>query len=239
MNEIEFFSPKKFKKFITKELHFHNTHPYYIPLFGNMFWRRLKFISKLIYQIQIILKKKFYKVLDVGCGISFFSFNYGKNNPMVEIKGIDILTVKQNIFINRLYKKYSINFEIIDQDIQKRSIYHDETFDLIVAFDVLEHLRDPNLALLEIKRILKINGLLIISIPVESKLLKFFRLIYYKVIKRIPVTTRHYNKEGVISSFKEYEELIKDNFIIHLICRYPFRSFPLELTYNCFYVLTK
>ncbi|KKN17502.1 hypothetical protein LCGC14_0965270 [marine sediment metagenome] len=239
MNELEFFSRKKIKKFIPKEYHFHNTFPYYIPLFGNMFWRRIKFISKLIYQIQIILKKKIYKVLDVGCEISFFSFNYGKNNPMVEIKGIDILTEKQNIFINRLYKKYSINFEIINHDIQKKSIYYDETFDLIVAFDVLEHLHDLNSALLEIKRLLKNNGLLIISIPVESKILKFFRLIYFKTIKKTPVTTRHYTKGGVVTSFKEYEELIKDNFNIHLICRYPFRSFPLELAYNCFYVLTK
>ncbi len=41
----------------------------------------------------------------------------------------------------------------------------DETFDSVVAFEVFEHLPDPAKSLQEIKRVLKSNGVLLITVP--------------------------------------------------------------------------
>jgi SAM-dependent methyltransferase len=46
----------------------------------------------------------------------------------------------------------------------------DESQDLVVLMDVLEHLKDDTKALIEIRRILKPNGYLFITIPMHMKL---------------------------------------------------------------------
>jgi SAM-dependent methyltransferase len=48
--------------------------------------------------------------------------------------------------------------------------FHDRQFDLITAVEILEHLAAPEKALQEIYRILKPNGLLILTVPADQKL---------------------------------------------------------------------
>ncbi|KKK41296.1 hypothetical protein LCGC14_1215970 [marine sediment metagenome] len=47
--------------------------------------------------------------------------------------------------------------------------YRNETFDFLTAIDVLEHIKDDNLAISEISRILKKNAIIIISVPHQMK----------------------------------------------------------------------
>ncbi len=47
--------------------------------------------------------------------------------------------------------------------------YQNETFDFLTAIDVLEHIEDDNQAVSEIRRILKKNGIIIISVPHRMK----------------------------------------------------------------------
>ena len=51
------------------------------------------------------------------------------------------------------------------------------SFDTIVCLDVLEHIKDVESILVELRRILKDNGYLISSEPVESVLYKLLRFI--------------------------------------------------------------
>jgi len=50
------------------------------------------------------------------------------------------------------------------------SAFRDEQFDLITAVEVLEHLEHPERSLREIRRILKPDGLLILTVPADPKL---------------------------------------------------------------------
>jgi ubiquinone/menaquinone biosynthesis C-methylase UbiE len=43
--------------------------------------------------------------------------------------------------------------------------FKDESFDIVTAFEVIEHLYDPQKALGEIRRILKMDGIALISTP--------------------------------------------------------------------------
>jgi len=96
------------------------------------------------------------KILDVGCGRGIF-LNYMKELGW-EVYGTEITDIaakfakkilKSNIFIGPLEDhKFPDNF-----------------FDVITLFHVLEHLPHPLKTLQEIYRILKPNGLLVISVP--------------------------------------------------------------------------
>jgi SAM-dependent methyltransferase len=48
--------------------------------------------------------------------------------------------------------------------------YHDASFDLVCAFDVIEHVADDSAALGELTRVLKDDGLLICSVPLHRSL---------------------------------------------------------------------
>lgn len=74
--------------------------------------------------------------------------------------------------------------------------YRDESFDFVSALDVLEHVKDDQLAISEISRILKEKGVLFITIPHRMK--------YYSQQDRIIGHYRRYEISEIISLFKEY-----------------------------------
>jgi ubiquinone/menaquinone biosynthesis C-methylase UbiE len=237
MISIKFITPKKIQKYILKDYYvWCGISPYYIPLFGSLFWKRLKLIIKLVLKVHFKSNKKFNKILDLGCGIGIFSLNLGKNLPNAEIEGIDILPKERNLFIIQLFNQFNVKFKISTHDIQKKTKYPNEYFDLISALDVLEHVESPKKALDEIKRILSNDGKLIITVPVESSLLKNMRLIYSKISKK-KVVKDHWL--GEISSVKEFDKLIKKEFKLDFFKYYPFGRLPTIFAYGSLYLLSK
>ncbi|MFX1391948.1 MAG: class I SAM-dependent methyltransferase [Promethearchaeota archaeon] len=237
MKTIKFITPKALQKYILKEYYiWSGISPYYVPLFGTFFWKRLKNIIKLVLKIDFKSNKKFKNILDIGCGIGIFSLNLGKNLPNTKIIGIDLLPLNGNRFIIQLFNKFNVEFRISTHDIQKKTEYPNEYFDLISALDVLEHVRNPKIALDEIKRILRNDGKLIITVPVESKLLKCLRLLYSKISKK-KVIEDHWL--GEISSFQEFNKLIKKEFKVELFKYYPFWKLPSIFAYGILYLLSK
>ncbi len=131
-----------------------------------IFWRRLK--------TMISLAKQKKRVLDFGAGSGIFMPTLAKN--FSEVYSADINTKS----LNYLKKHYNYkNVKIIN--LKKSSLsFKDEFFDIIFAADVLEHVKNLEVVLKELKRILKKNGLLIVSGPTENQLYKLARKIIYK-----------------------------------------------------------
>lgn len=110
---------------------------------------------------QCIEKYKPKRILDAGCGRGFYLYGINSYKFVKEIHGIDI---------NEKYLKIAKN---INQDkrvkIKKSNIYklpyENNSFDLIICSEVLEHLKDDKKALKELHRVLKPNGKLIITVP--------------------------------------------------------------------------
>lgn len=96
------------------------------------------------------------KLLDIGCGEGFFLEVAQKH---WETYGVDI----SEYAINKA-KKRCKKTRLYVQDATKLD-FDNNQFDIIVCFDVLEHLPEPKLCLLNCNRILKANGLLLISTP--------------------------------------------------------------------------
>jgi len=112
------------------------------------------------------------KALDIGCAFGFF---LKRLQPYFdELHGIDI----SDFAIQRAKKEVPLaQYEQINLDNQKLP-YADEYFDLITAFDVLEHTKSIEGSLQKIVRKLKKDGYLIISLPLRDtwagKIFHFF-----------------------------------------------------------------
>ena len=74
--------------------------------------------------------------------------------------------------------------------------YRAESFDFVSALDVLEHIKDDQLAVSEISRILKKNGIAVITVPHRMK--------YYTNQDRIIGHYRRYDIDQIISNFNKF-----------------------------------
>lgn len=117
-------------------------------------WRLQKIYS-------FIKKKKCEKVLDIGCGPQSIILELGNN---VEKWALD--TVKKPDGIK------GINY--IKGDANQKLPFKEEFFDIVFALELIEHIWDTDEFLKECSRILKKDGILVISTPNMSS----FKVLY-------------------------------------------------------------
>jgi len=98
-------------------------------------------------------------VLDIGCGSGDFLKLVHESNPQCDIHGFDFAESAIQRCRNIMPKGTFISGDIYSTK------YPDSTFDTVLCIEVLEHLEDPQKALLEITRICRTNGSIIISVP--------------------------------------------------------------------------
>ena len=132
-------------------------------------WRLKNGKFKILHEIQplrikyiqdVVNKKKLdkVKILDVGCGGGLISEGLSKIGA--NVTGIDF--VKDNINIARIHaQKSNLNIDYKTLDFENEKI--SSKFDIIVIFEVLEHLSDWKSFIKKIQSNLKSNGVLIIS----------------------------------------------------------------------------
>ncbi len=119
---------------------------------GKILERRINFIKKY---------KSRGNLLDVGCSIGTFLAIAKKHG--FDTYGIDI---------NKSAVEYAKNLGL-NAEVKDLSSFKDETFEVIILNDVLEHVENPIKMLKDIKRIMKEDGILEISTPnVDSILAK-------------------------------------------------------------------
>jgi ubiquinone/menaquinone biosynthesis C-methylase UbiE len=76
--------------------------------------------------------------------------------------------------------------------------YKDKFFDVVIAFDIFEHIFDDKKAAEEVKRVLKKEGVLFVTVPAFSFL--------YSVHDRMTGHVRRYNKRQVRALFKDFKQ---------------------------------
>ena len=98
-------------------------------------------------RVEFIKQHIFGKVLDLGCEDgTLHELIYGEN-----IYGLDIRVKKHR--------------EKVQQGDAQNIPFKDDSFDSIIAGELIEHLPDPDKFLRECRRILRSNGIVIISTP--------------------------------------------------------------------------
>ena len=94
------------------------------------------------------------KILEVGCG-SGLNLKEFSNKEKI---GLDISQ-------DAVDKAQEYNIDAIQGDLNKDLPFEKESFDLILALDVIEHLEDEKEAIKKLSELLKENGKLVINIP--------------------------------------------------------------------------
>jgi len=122
---------------------------------------RVKLVIKYLKQFD---DKKNIKILEIGCGNGSFLtrlkyFIREKTNyNSIELYGIDI---DQNAINNNIDNKLILSCSSAEEYIKSNS----ENFDIILHFELIEHLIDPYSFMVRVKKLLKNNGIVLFSTP--------------------------------------------------------------------------
>ena len=127
-----------------------------------------------IYRFIMRLNGKHLKILDVGCSCGNLIEKLEKNKSH-EVYGIDNSKYAVQKCIGKGLKNVRFGNAV-------KLPYKNSFFDVVIASDVLEHIKSDKKALEECKRVLKRHGYLIIGVPAFSSL--WSRLDSYKEHKR-------------------------------------------------------
>jgi 2-polyprenyl-3-methyl-5-hydroxy-6-metoxy-1,4-benzoquinol methylase len=160
--------------------------------------------------IKAGLKEKMGNILEVGSGLGTISEKIIHDmGPSVHITLTDVSVT----YVQSLKIKYSSfkNVSVSRMDLNNKEEYSKigyEKYDTIVAINVLEHVRDDLLALHEIYKMLKKDGILIILVPCHKFL--------YNVIDKNIGHYRRYTKKEL------YDKIKETNFTA--VCMYYFNT---------------
>jgi len=149
-------------------------------------------------KLSLLLRKFFYipiikefkgKLLDIGCGVGEF-LQWYPNSYGIDTNPYLVDYCKKRNLKCSFGSVYKIPFK-------------NETFDCVLCSHLIEHLNKPELAMKEIRRVLRTGGKLIIILPTE------------KGYKRDKTHAKYWDKEKIESLLKKF------NFKIKKLTYYP------------------
>ena len=135
------------------------------------------------------------KVLDVASGTGYGAFNMRKNNPAIDVIGVEIdeMAVEYANFIYGGVISY-LKASILDLP------FEDNTFDVVTSFETIEHVKDDKGQVKEVLRVLKNGGLYIVSTPNAWSKHLFGKTKYH---------VRDYTYEEITSLLSDYCEVLE------------------------------
>ena len=128
-------------------------------------------------------------ILEIGCSSGYLLKNIKNKLPDAYLVGADIVS-------EPLQK---LGYMIPDVPLVQMDIlncpFKEEQFDVVIALNVLEHIKDDRLAMKNIYRMLKPNGIVIVEVPAGPNL--------YDVYDSYLMHFRRYSKNQIYNLFKE------------------------------------
>lgn len=132
------------------------------------------------------------RILDVGCGKGDYTSLFNLNNN--EVYGLDIADYRLAEY------KDCFNFKLYDG---KRLPFQDSFFDVVISFDVIEHIEDDREFIREIYRVLKPQGQVFLSTPNQNRFSNIIRRIIGKQISYPLIISRNTDL-GDLIHIREY-----------------------------------
>jgi len=138
-------------------------------LVKNLYWERIKT------GINFAQIKDDHVILDIGCNEGHLFKTLRKSNKSCTCWGVDIEPNVVNLNIE------NCKFKVADV---KDLPFGDNYFDVVFALSTLEHIKDIDVAIKEIKRVLKPKGSVILSSPTESWFYRLCRFLLFGVFEK-------------------------------------------------------
>ena len=146
---------------------------YYRPLVGYMYRKRLEM------GLQMLEANRYGKALEIGygSGVSFKTLN----SFCDDLYGVDLHPNMAKVEESGRREGFHANLrqgDILDLP------YPDSTFDLVLCFSTMEHIRETDRAIGQITRVLKPTGTAIVGFPTVGKLMDvLFRAIGFDEVE--------------------------------------------------------
>ena len=142
---------------------------YFTPFLGYFYRKRLSL------SLACIENMKTGRILEAGYGSGIFMPELSRHCDA--LFGID--THPHNGEVSEKLKGYVQNVTLLEASIYKIP-FPDNYFDAVVAVSILEHLKDLDNAVCELKRVLKPGGIIVAGAPVKNK---FMDTVFSSVLK--------------------------------------------------------
>jgi SAM-dependent methyltransferase len=134
---------------------------------GEQYWNKSSIYSSYYYQFpvyryseKLIREKNIQRVIDVGCGTGTKLAFIHKDLPEVNITGID-----QKAAIEYCKNHYSFGNWYVDDIESPDESLGDIKAELVICSDVIEHLLNPDVLLVYLKKKVSRDGYIILSTP--------------------------------------------------------------------------
>jgi 2-polyprenyl-3-methyl-5-hydroxy-6-metoxy-1,4-benzoquinol methylase len=152
------------------------------PIINWLFWQRLRKVMEYIQR-----PAPYERILDFGCGSGVMLPYLSQISAQVTAMDVDLLPLESV----QVHIPLAKNVEVTDATKSNISDLPANSFDLIIALDVLEHVKDLPRTLHELLALLKPGGQLIISGPTEN--------ILYRIGRKIagPEYSGDYHERGI------------------------------------------
>ena len=199
-----------FKNFLLKRIG--HPHPY----------GRLRAIS-----VMKHIKSENKNILDAGCGTGTFSRELVLRG--FKVTGVDTDNEAIKSCINNM-QQLNLDYPVIKESIMDLKSFEDESFDVIISTDVIEHVQSPEKAISELKRVLKKDGQLIITVPTPLYLSKpILPLDFSKHLEEIGHLTEGWYEEDGITFLNKFGLKVERSFY--------FGFFPIRLILEFLYLI--
>ena len=162
------------------------------PLINWLFWQRLHTAMNYIEKYA-----PYENVLDFGCGSGVmlpFLAQLSKQVTAIDIDLLPLESLKKHIPLAE-------NIQVVDANQTSLSQLTPQSFDLINALDVLEHVDDLTHTLIELLNLLKPGGRLVVSGPTENT--------FYQIGRKLagPEFSGEYHERGTAEIKRELARL--------------------------------
>ena len=164
------------------------------PLINWLFWQRLRIAMDYIEK-----HGPYENVLDFGCGSGVMLSFLAQQSSNVTAMDIDLVPLERV----RKHIPVAEHVRVLDANQTRVAQLTPESFDLINALDVLEHVEDLSGTLSELMRLLKPGGKLVVSGPTEN--------ILYQIGRKLagPEYSGDYHERGIAEIKHELKRLAR------------------------------
>ena len=136
------------------------------------------------------------RVLDVGCRFGALTRSYLDGN---EVVGLDVDRIA-------LEEAARLGIETIWADAEEGLPFDDESFDVVVAGELLEHVRDPAGLLADVRRVLRPGGTLVGSVPNAFRLKNRLRVLLGRHPEDDPTHLHLFSPDDLLALLRGLEQ---------------------------------